>query len=62
MIPVSLGGLGVREMGYEFFFRAAGYEASGGVALGLAWLGVSVVLALAGGVVHLVAPVRRGEH
>ena len=26
MIPVSFGGLGVREMGYEFFFRASGYD------------------------------------
>jgi hypothetical protein len=61
MIPVSLGGLGVREMGYEFFFRSAGYYASAGVALGVAWLGVSLVLALVGGAIHLVMPVRRGE-
>jgi uncharacterized protein (TIRG00374 family) len=61
MIPVSLGGLGIREMGYEFFFRTAGYDASAGVALGVAWLGVSIVLALAGGALHLVTPLRREE-
>jgi uncharacterized membrane protein YbhN (UPF0104 family) len=61
MIPVSLGGLGVREMGYEFFFRTAGYDASAGVALGVAWLGVSIVMAMAGGVLHLATPVRRED-
>lgn len=61
MIPVSVGGLGVREMGYEFFFRTAGYDAAGGVALGVGFLGVSIALALIGGVVYLVAPIRRGD-
>lgn len=58
MIPVSFGGLGVREMGYEFFFRAAGHEPAGALALGVAFLGVAVALALGGGVAYLTAPLR----
>jgi len=58
MIPVSFGGLGIREMGYEFFFRSSGYDAAGAVALGVGWLGVTIALALKGGIVYLVAPVR----
>lgn len=58
MIPVSFGGLGLREMGYEFFFASAGLDPAHGVALGACFLGVSVALALKGGLVYLIAPVR----
>lgn len=58
MIPVSFGGLGVREMGYEFFFRAAGHDPAGALALGVAFLGVAVALALVGGGAYLAAPLR----
>jgi len=61
MIPVSFGGLGVREMGYEFFFRSSGHDPAGAVALGVAFLGVTVTLALAGGLAYLAAPLRRAE-
>ncbi|GJM43621.1 MAG: hypothetical protein DHS20C21_04630 [Gemmatimonadota bacterium] len=61
MIPVSFGGLGVREMGYEFFFRASALEPAGGVALAAGFLGVTITLALAGGLVYLIAPVRPRE-
>lgn len=60
MIPVSVGGLGVREMGYEFFFRSSGLDPAGAVALATAFLGVTVVLAAAGGIVSLTNPIRRG--
>jgi uncharacterized membrane protein YbhN (UPF0104 family) len=61
MIPVSFGGLGVREMGYEYFFSASGFDPAGAVALGVAWLGVTVALALKGGIVWMVRPVRERE-
>ena len=61
MIPVSFGGLGVREMGYEYFFRTSGLEPAGAVALGVAWLGVTVALAVKGGLLWLVWPVRAGR-
>jgi hypothetical protein len=58
MIPVSFGGLGLREMGYEVFFDSAGLDPAQGVALGACFLGVSVALALKGGLVYLIVPVR----
>jgi hypothetical protein len=61
MIPVSFGGLGVREMGYEFFFREAGLEPGAAVALGVGFLGVTVALALKGGLVYLLVPLRGEE-
>jgi uncharacterized membrane protein YbhN (UPF0104 family) len=61
MIPVSFGGLGIREMGYEFFFRASGYDPAGAVALGVGFLGVTIALALAGGVAYLVRPIRDAD-
>jgi uncharacterized protein (TIRG00374 family) len=57
MIPVSLGGLGVREMGYEHFFRISGFDPAEGVALGLAWLAVSTLFALLGGATLLLRPI-----
>jgi uncharacterized protein (TIRG00374 family) len=59
MIPISLGGLGIREMGYEFFFRTWGFNPAEGVALGFAWLGVSMIFALLGGALALVRPLPR---
>ncbi len=61
MIPVSVGGLGIREMGYAAFFRLSGENAAEGAALGFAWLAVSSVVALAGGVAMLVRPVSGRE-
>lgn len=59
MIPVSFGGLGVREMGYEYFFRVSGLDPAGAVALAAAFLGVTIALATAGGLIYLVAPLRK---
>jgi uncharacterized membrane protein YbhN (UPF0104 family) len=56
MIPVSFGGLGVREMGYEFFFRKAGLDPAGAVALAAAFLVVTILLAIVGGIVYLATP------
>jgi len=58
MIPVSFGGLGIREMGYEFFFRSSGHDPAGAVALGVGFLGVAVALAIKGGIAYIVVPIR----
>lgn len=58
MLPVSFGGLGVREMGYAFFFARAGYEGAGAVALAACFLGVTLAVALVGGLIYLLFPVR----
>ncbi len=57
MIPISVGGLGVREIGYAEFFRASGLDPAEGAALGFAWLAVSSALALVGGAAFLLRPV-----
>lgn len=62
MVPLTFGGLGLREMGYELFFGTAGLDPAQGVALGVCFLGVTVSLALKGGLVYLVAPVREGRN
>jgi uncharacterized membrane protein YbhN (UPF0104 family) len=56
MIPISVGGIGVREIGYAEFFRVTGQDPAEGAALGLAWLGASSALALLGGALHLIRP------
>jgi uncharacterized membrane protein YbhN (UPF0104 family) len=61
MIPVSFGGLGIREVGYEYFFRSSGFDPAGAVALGVGWLGVTIALALKGGLVYLTSPVGERE-
>lgn len=59
MIPVSFGGLGVREMGYEYFFRVSGYDPAGAVALGVAWLALTALVSLKGGAVLLGSSLRK---
>lgn len=58
MLPVSFGGLGVREMGYAFFFARAGYAQAGAVALAACFLAVTLAVALVGGVLYLAFPFR----
>jgi uncharacterized protein (TIRG00374 family) len=57
MIPISVGGLGVREVGYAEFFRIAGLDPAEGAALGFAWLAASSALALIGGAAFVLRPV-----
>jgi uncharacterized membrane protein YbhN (UPF0104 family) len=59
MIPVSFGGLGVREMGYEFFFRRSGFDPAGAVALAACFLGITLAVAAVGGILYLVYPFRK---
>lgn len=56
MIPVSVGGLGVRELGYEYFFRTSGFDPAGAVALAASFLAATIVLALVGGVAYALGP------
>lgn len=61
MIPISIGGLGIREMGYETFYRASGFDPREGIALGLSWLAASTALALMGGALFAWRPRASGE-
>jgi uncharacterized membrane protein YbhN (UPF0104 family) len=58
-LPVSLGGHGIREAGWETLFRVSDLDPSQGLALGVAVLAISLVPALVGAVIYWWAPLRR---
>jgi len=53
MLPVSIGGLGVRESALVTFFIPAGLTPEQSVTLGLLWHAVTVVASLPGGWIYL---------
>jgi len=53
MIPISLGGLGVRESAFAYLFHLYGYGADTGVVVGLLFFGQIVLCAIVGGVLEL---------
>jgi uncharacterized membrane protein YbhN (UPF0104 family) len=57
-LPISVGGLGIREGGYLFFFSRVGASDVGAVAVGVTWWLVSLVGGLAGGLVFLASGAR----
>jgi uncharacterized protein (TIRG00374 family) len=59
MIPISLGGLGVREATFVFMLDQFGVDASLGLAYSVVVYAVFTALALAGGVVYGIAQLTR---
>ncbi len=53
-VPISVAGLGVRELGYVWFFEQGGVPRELALTIGLLWLVVLMVAAACGGVVYLV--------
>jgi hypothetical protein len=60
LVPVSLGGLGVREMAWAAVFARAGADPAAAVALSVLWVAVNAAWSLAGGVVFAVGRARGG--
>ncbi|HYB98282.1 MAG TPA: lysylphosphatidylglycerol synthase transmembrane domain-containing protein [Candidatus Limnocylindrales bacterium] len=54
-MPVSLAGLGIREMGYVWFLKRHGVPADTAFAFGLLWFFVLTVSSLTGGLVYLLS-------
>jgi len=52
MIPISIGGLGVREGAFVFFFAQQGITTESALALSLLYLGLNLALALVGGIIY----------
>ncbi len=52
-LPISLAGLGIREMGYVWFLERQGIDNDVAVAFGLLWFVVLLVSSLFGGLVYL---------
>jgi len=63
MIPISLGGLGIREGSYFYFLSLLGVSRPTGVAFGIAILAVTLFLSFTGGILIYVFKVseRTGE-
>jgi glycosyltransferase 2 family protein len=53
MLPISVGGIGVREGAFVYFFTGAGVPAEGALALSLLLYLVSLLSVLPGGVIYL---------
>lgn len=59
-VPVSVAGVGVRELGYAYFLERVGVAPEAAVAFALLWFAVLVVSSLVGGVVYLWSGVTIG--
>ena len=53
MVPVSIGGFGVREAVFAFFFGRFGLPTDAGVALSLVSTGLTMMISMVGGVIFL---------
>ena len=53
MVPVSIGGFGVREAVFAFFFVRFGLPSDAGVALSLVSTGLTMIISMVGGVIFL---------
>ena len=53
MIPISVGGTGVREMAYIVMFSSIGVGEHQALALSVLWLGVIAITSLPGGIVYI---------
>ncbi|HLG18082.1 MAG TPA: lysylphosphatidylglycerol synthase transmembrane domain-containing protein [Blastocatellia bacterium] len=60
MVPLSLNGMGWREVSYLVLFHSVGVSEQGAAALAFLWLGVLVATSLPGGII-LILRGRRGE-
>jgi uncharacterized protein (TIRG00374 family) len=58
MIPLSIGGLGWRELSFIALFKSVGATEAQAVTLALLWFAVQVVTSLPGGVIYLVEELR----
>jgi uncharacterized protein (TIRG00374 family) len=62
MIPLSIGGLGWRELSFIAFFKSVGATEAQAVTLALLWFAVQVVTSLPGGIIYISEVVRKKEH
>jgi glycosyltransferase 2 family protein len=62
MIPISVGGTGLREAAYLLMFSSIGVEEHQALALSVLWLGVIAITSLPGGAVYVARGSRKTEH
>jgi uncharacterized protein (TIRG00374 family) len=61
MIPLSIGGLGWRELSFIAFFKSVGATEAQAVTLALLWFAVQVLTSLPGGIIYISEVVRKKE-
>jgi len=62
MIPISIGGTGVREAAYILMFSSLGVEEHQALALSVLWLGVVAITSLPGGFVYIARGSGKTDH
>jgi uncharacterized protein (TIRG00374 family) len=62
MIPISMGGTGIREGAYIWMFASVGVEKHQALALALLWLGVTAITSLPGGFVYIARGSNKTDH
>ena len=62
MIPISVGGTGLREASYMLMFSSIGVEQHQALALSVLWLGVIAITSLPGGIVYVARGSGKGDH
>src|SRR5947209_7363375 len=63
MIPISMGGTGIREGAYLLMFSAIpGVQEHQALALSVLWLGVIAITSLPGGIVYIARGSRKADH
>ena len=58
MVPLSLNGMGWREVSYLVLFQSVGVSESKAAALAFLWLGVLVATSLPGGIIYIFRSIR----
>jgi uncharacterized protein (TIRG00374 family) len=61
MVPISLNGMGWRELSYLVLFQSVGATESQGMTLALMWLAILVVTALPGGIIYIARSLKGKE-
>jgi glycosyltransferase 2 family protein len=62
MIPISVGGTGIREAAYILMFSSIGVEDHQALALSVLWLGVIAITSLPGGIVYIARGSGKTDH
>jgi hypothetical protein len=62
MIPISVGGTGLREASYILMFSSVGVGRPQALALSILWLGVIAITSLPGGIVYIARGSGKADH
>lgn len=61
MVPISIGGLGIREGAFVFFFTQVGVSTENALLLSVLWWGLTLIIAMVGGMTYGLGRYRRSS-